>query len=724
MLIKYRFSINGRLVSPIYKDDLSKDYALEPQQKFYRAELSGVLKFIKEDFDWIMAQSFQTEFIVLVEKSNDGGATWSDYFKGSFFKADCQIDLDSKKIEVKLSIKDQYNLVLAGLEKEYDMLKFAPARTELTIDKRPLIQLYIPGDSVLSCFLSGMSWEQDVNQPVESDTDLVNLYSFALASTFQKCIITGDNAPNINGEYLGEFNFHPATPNQEWTGANDTYFLRYVIIGEWDTGYPYRFDIIRSSDSTRMFSSSNLWTNNIYPLGNEITLYANPGTGASGSATLYCFRVPVYMRYLLDVENIQGLNTYVIPDNDIVENNYNYKRVIGYAIDCVTISTRVSDTPTIYGRNDKGKYFMEPYSFYNIKHYPIARSTWGESSIWFAFETFDWLMEQDGRKSYQMRDAIMVSDAIKVLLNEIDPGISHEGTSEYSQFLYGEINPITYNSFKIMITPKSNILSSGYDQPAQKAPITLSALLGMLRDTMKVYWYIEDNKFKLEHISWFRNGGAYMGDPSISFDLTTLVHNKNKKPWGFVSSKYSYDKIDLPERYEFGWMDEVTEGFEGFPIEIKSKYVQRGKIENINISTFTSDVDYMLLNPSVISKDGFVVFAAVWSMENNRYQLPYIERTIDRAELRLQNGFLSFIYLHPNFWTYDLPGKDVWINGEQYTLIMGIDRKLKQKISFPSLDDPNPFQLIKTYLGDGQIEKLSINLQSRMNDIELKYDTE
>ena len=119
-------------------------------------------------------------------------------------------------------------------------------------------------------------------------------------------------------------------------------------------------------------------------------------------------------------------------------------------------------------------------------------------------------------------------------------------------------------------------------------------------------------------------------------------------------------------------MDEVTEGFEGFPIEIKSKYVQRGKIENINISTFTSDVDYMLLNPSVISKDGFVVFAAVWNMENNRYQLPYIERTIDRAELRLQKWFLIFfIYLHLISGHMISLEKNVWINGEQYTLIMG-----------------------------------------------------
>ena len=38
---------------------------------------------------------------------------------------------------------------------------------------------------------------------------------------------------------------------------------------------------------------------------------------------------------------------------------------------------------------------------------------------------------------------------------------------------------------------------------------------------MKVYWYIEDNKFKLEHIAWFRNGGAYTG--VLLFLLTLLL---------------------------------------------------------------------------------------------------------------------------------------------------------------------------------------------------------
>lgn len=723
MLIKYRFSINGHAVNPIYKDDLSKDYALEPQQRFYRSELSGALKFLKDDFDWVMAQSFETEYIVLVEKSNDGGLTWNAYYTGSFFRSDCQIDLDSEKIEVKLNTKDQYNEVLAGLEKEYDLLKLAPAKTPLSIDKRPLIQLYIPGDSVVSCFLGGNSWEQDVYEAITDTAALVNTYYFALASTLYRFTVSGEGTVGGSQSYLiGDYVGETGSTNY---GRNNIYNLTQFSYPEED-GYgnptgntAYEYSLRRVSDSVEMFHG--LVVND----PESCTLDAVVGSGATGSVEVYVFNpIKVYMRYLLDVTTISGLNTYLIPSEDIVENNRNYKRVIGYAIDCATIYNYASPNLTKYGRADDGMYWQMPYTPWGAKFYPIARSTWGYSSIWFAFETFDWILEEQGRKSYTLRDSMMISEAIRVLLNIIDPTITHDGTSDYSQFLYGTTNPITYGAFRVMITQKSNILAGEYDQPAQKAPVTLSAILGMLRDTMKVYWYIEDNKFKLEHISWFKNGGAYSGSPVTSFDLTTLIQQKNKKPWGFISSKYSYDKVDMAERYEFGWMDDVTEGFAGYPIEINSKYVQRGKIENVNISAFTSDIDYMLLNSGAISQDGFALFGAVWNSTNNGYELPYIERTIDGAELRLQNGLMSFVYLHPNFWTYDLPAMDVTINEDPYTWVQGVERKKKQKVAFPSLDDPNPLQLIKTYLGDGQIEKLSINLQSRMNDIELKYDTE
>lgn len=534
------------------------------------------------------------------------------------------------------------------------------------------------------------------------------------------------------------------------------------------------------------------------------------------------------MRYLLDVDTISGLNTYDIPTDDIVENNRNYHKVIGYAIDQVSITANASTAPTEYGIMDDGTYFDEPAGFPSYyKYFPVARSTWGLSSMWFNFDLFDWILEEQGRKGYTMKDSVLISDAIKVLLNEFAPDITHDGTSEYSEFLYGT-NPITYGEFRVMITQKSNILAGEYDRPAQQAPITLTQILNMLRDCFKCYWYIEDSKLKIEHIKWFRNGGSYSVTPQLSVDLTQYENVRNGKKWGFNSSLYDFDKIDMPERFQFEWMDDVTESFAGFPIQVLSKYVTAGKIETVSVSNFTTDIDYMLLNPGSISEDGFALMAAQlnntnlfnssdpdvalgyyinwingqetanaaynatgfipvkeltnytmsyirmiawydhdknyisgvdsnntpnfplthespqgaeylrcsvtlanWStfkvLEGDNligfYDLPFISRTIDNADLILQNGFMSWIYLHPNYYPYDLPASNVIIN-DQTAYAIGIDRKKKQTVQFPANDDIDPFKLVKTNIGTGWVDKISINLHSRMNKVTLKYDTE
>ena len=80
--------------------------------------------------------------------------------------------------------------------------------------------------------------------------------------------------------------------------------------------------------------------------------------------------------------------------------------------------------------------------------------------------------------------------------------------------------------------------------------------------------------------------------------------------------------------------------------------------------------------------------------------------------------------LQPNFWLYDMPARNINVN-DRDIFARGIQRQKKQDLTFPiGNDDPNPLQLVKTNIGNGQIEKLSINLSSRTSKTTLKYDTE
>ena len=713
------------IVHPNYKDDLAKEYELETNQRFYRAKLSGKLSFIRDDYDYINNKPFDTTFLLLIEISNDGGKIWTSYYSGQFMKTDCTfIDYD-KKVTVQPDTIDEYNDVLAGLEKEYNLITLAPAIQRITINKRPLIQIYVPGDSIVSCFLGGTNWEQDANATTDQKA-LVRTYHFALCNILKEIQITSHGSPAvISGLYTGRM-ATGATPGV-FTGnlypeLNVNYYI--FIFQQTIDGTPFGIALVeirRRSDDVAMFRYQKATNAPFDTL--EFDLTAVEGSGATGTMHADMKSYNVYARYLCDVEKINDLNTYPLPADDIVDNNRNYRHAIGYAFDVAFISNNFSDTPTEWGLADNGKYFAPPYSIYGQTFYPIARSTWRYASLWFGFDLMDWLLEEKARKAYTLRDAFPVASCISVLLNQIAPGIKHEATAEYSQFLYGSSNPISGLTFRLLVSQKTNIINGEYQQPAQKAPTTLQQFTNMLRDCFKCYWYIDGGKFKIEHIQFFKNGGSYGGGAIISRDLTKEINLRNRLPWAFNTSEYSFDKVDLAERYQFEWMDDVTTPFEGLPIQVISKYVTPGKIEEINISNFTSDIDMMLLNPGNMSSDGFALFAAVPPTSESQWILPFTRQTINGVEYFLQNGYLAFINLQSPYWMYDLPARRVSVNGSE-VYAYGIERKKKQTFSFPATDDPNPMQLIKTYIGNGQVDKLSVNLHSRSIKATLKYDTE
>lgn len=831
---KYRFYIylNGddtakREVFPQYKDDIAKEIEQETNQKFYRAKLSGKLAFIRDDFDYIISKPFDTEFNLLIERSDDWGQTWQTELLGRFFITDCTVNYDNKKLTFQPETVDNYTTVITGMEKEFNLIPLAPEIQPILMQKRPLIQIYIPGQSIVSCFLSGSFWEQDCNEVTDKNA-LVQTYHFALCNLLKEIQVTASGNLPVGGLYTGRISQNGLNFEGELRSQTNPIYKIVVAIA----GYTPPFflgvataQIRRVSDDVTLYQfqrtlvPGDQWEN-------EDFTFSAVGGGATGTAGGEMATYPIYARYLLDVDNIQGLNTYALPNDDIVGYNRNYRRVIGYAIDVAFISTNFSTEPTEWGRADSLLYYMPPYTIWGQKFFPIARSAWRYASIWFGFYIFDDILEEHGLKTYVLKDSFPVHSVIKRLLEQIAPEITHEPTPEYSQFLYGEQNPITYQRFKLFVTQKTNVLYGNYQQPAQKAETTLQQFTNMLRDCFRCFWHIENGKFRIEHISWYMNGGTYTGTPVVGTDVTKIMNVRNGKNWAFSTSEISFDKVDMPERFQFAWSDDVTQAFEGFPIEILSKYVQKGKIEDVNVSGFNSDIDMMLLSPEMMSQEGFALFAAVtanaitervvygdlttsgsnglttptytirpeltgktgflnlnvslssgatfqivfYDNENNviwegwiystqgaqrievpihlnaakiglkanggsvsaslynfevpgQYELPFVQRSLDGVDYYLQNGYLAFSLLQPNFYLDDMPARQLKVNNN-FAYATGIERKKKQNVNFPVDSTPDPMKLIRTNIGDGQIDKMSINLHSRMTKTTVKYDTE
>ena len=826
----YRFSINGRSIRPSFSEDLLKEYALESGQRFFRETLAGKMALINDDYAWLNSQIFDTIFNFLVEKSNDGGVTWVEYYHGTFMKTDCSFDDDDKKVVLKIKPLDLYAKIMEGYEKEFDLIKLAPSIVPINIKKRPLLQLYIAGDDKVSCFLGGTSWEVDAT----ATTDIVDLrikYRFHDVARFKEVNLTVETNPlNANGIYAGELIWNPGITKFEGSlYANDTDSLYRIDVSEGYTGLQWNItmNVVRIIDSVMIFTKYQDGDPNQF---DDYLLILNPTPegGALGTANADMFTYSIYSRYMLDVNVLNGANTFDIQPDDIVDNSLNYKKIYpAYNLNSY-ISTELSINPTKFGLSNDGKYYLPP-SDATQEFVPLSRNRWRYASVWFGMGDYDWDTDRDGRKDYTLRTTHPLASVIKVLLWEIDPTIQHEETVEFSEFFYGDLNPISFQQFRVLLTQKSNIIAPENSEPANRAPIKFKQLMDMIRDCFKCFWYVEDNKFKIEHVKFFRLGGTYTGTPKIGADLTFLERVRGGKKWAFSTSAYDFDKGNMAERFEFTWADSVSPAFIGFPIDVVSNYVEKGRVDQINVGAFTSDIDYMLLNPGEISKSGFALLGATlaecqknkpddyhdnfssgtneisepsyklytslsgnsaimkfWSIAyvpstctivflkegviissqdtfnvgtvgtdfsfeveipsgadavafnvvggdvsfllkslvcKDFYDLPFVSRQFGLSQYIMQNGYMSWVTLQPNYYMHDLPAKNVIMNNEPTTAI-SIEKNKKQTVQYPSVDDPDVNKLIKTYLGNGQIDKISINLSSRMNKIVLKYDTE
>ena len=459
--------------------------------------------------------------------------------------------------------------------------------------------------------------------------------------------------------------------------------------------------------------------------------------------------------------------------------------------------------------------------------------------MWYVYDNYYEHFEEILRKQYTLKDSYSIGAAIKAILKKIDPTISHEPTVEYSQFLYGNNNPLGLTKFYVYITQKTNILKGNYDQPAQKAETSLEELMKMLRDCFRCYWYIENNKFKIEHIYFFMNGGSYSSQSSYQLDFTALTDQFNKKLPSYFQSEVEFEKSDLNQRYEFGWMDDVTDLFGGVAIDVKSQYIQKDKTEEINIGQFSSDVDFMLFNPSNFSDDGFALLCPIipnlartsedvynntyisgrggiydiagWSMivvkvnpgsvlriyspdyiaenvgalgyssqktviygkkvhyvdmqnlpfdENgykvfnipldieyiyiniktssgdftysmklyvdNMLQLPIItiggliDENGDTYKAIVQNWYASWIYLQ-NLYMYDMPAQNIESNVVGTLYARDVKKCMKHTIEFPSEEDLDELELVKTAFGNGKIDEMSFNINTRQAKVNLLY---
>lgn len=721
-VINSDFIYNMQSVNPHYKE-LNKKYAKESGQEFFRISLDGKINLFGSDYELVRNSSLEDQMILIIDKYNRTSGKWIEYYKGEFNKTDCKLDHEKKSCELKTTALDEYNDVVNKYENTYDLIKLAPAISRINLHKRSLMQVYVKGANSISNFFGGIYWEDDVNEAIDNHDDLINKYYFSYIKAGNEFYIRNASISGVNGVYAGT--------NGYWSKWNPGYTCKMELVDGSSTTYWIR--LYRNSDNTLLYQSEKQWSvsdpDNKY-IGIENIKMVNVNNSNDTFTIESPFVYHIYRRLLCDVDSVEDSegvkNTYDLPSDDFVTDNRNYKKCIGLTGGMFFCTSRAVDEPTKYGLNDYNQYFTNefiPSSAGVGRPLPISRNSWANASLWYVYDSYYSLFEQRLRKQYTLRDSYSIAAAIKALLKEIDPTLQHEATAEYSRFLYDTTVPMSMARFYVHITQKTNILKGEYDQPAQKAEVSLEDIMKMLRDCFRCYWYIEDGKFKIEHISFFMRGGSYSYNTNVQLDFTKLVDQFNKKLSSYFQSEVEYDKTDLNQRYEFGWMDDVTDLFGGVTIDVKSNYIQKDKTEEINISQFSSDVDYMLFNPSNFSDDGFALLCPV--KNGSSLELPIVETQLvdengDTYNAVIQNFYAAWAYL-VRFYMYDMPASNLDCNVLRDLYVNGVKMCMKHTIEFPTEEDLDELELIKTTIGNGKIDEISVNVNTRRAKVRLLY---
>jgi hypothetical protein len=723
--------------SPIVDDDTALDYAQETGQIFYRAKINGSLAF-RFDFDAILAKGYNYTHIIVLQWYDDSDDTWKEMWRGQFTLTDCEIDYDTNTISVQPTTLDRYTAILDALESEYNLVKLSAKLTPVNILIRPCTQIYLAGNTRISNYIGGNSWDAECEQAAP-----IALY-------------TGNWLQLRNCAW-----FYLDYTSGQYAGKHAVYYARFVMPESPFDFYDITMPVdgrVYNSDGTyvedtlqcRLFDNmANKWEFYItdgggnevmtiyYDKANDTAYGDNYWNSHEGSMieNSYFRWDRFYGRTICQSELASvtiGGNTYDLYDieNMDIAGNYNYNKFIKYVAAETYPTIETSADPTGWPESAEGRYFVKPQNTSTRKYFPIAAESWGSVSYWFYASAMAETIETLLVTSRTIRDGYDLRNAIIRLLLKAD----WQGQYVISGILGGSQDYAGYR-FLPVITAKSNVISSYYDTPAQNAPISLGMIFTMLKQVYKIYWYIDENdNLHLEHISYFDNGYRYTEDePAILVDLTSKIHTRTYESKVFGQNKIKYDKQDMPQQYTFSWMDKQTMAFTGFPIYCNDQYVNKGGKDDNNIGNFDTDVDFILTAPSEVSKDGFVLFALPFY--NNAYQhtlrietISIVDENGDDYELKVQNAEGAFAKIHENMWRYALPCENVTINNLPTTAITTGRYKL-QTIEFAdeSMADilreiSNCNMAIRTQQGDGYIKTISINLNSLAAKADLLFN--
>jgi len=749
----------SRVLRPIY-EDLERTLNYEKGQNFLLEKLNGDFKLSDLDYDYLidlMETDLDTKFLVeIADQKNE----MPDLLQ-EFYITDCDFNADDRLITVKSKTANAADEILRNYKTKIDFSKINIPLSSVTVFQRSILQIYQRGATVVTNVKAGEVWEEPVG--------------YYKGRVYDRSLLTGDHyCARINDQVI----INSGYSSELSTDVTGTYDYAGDVSGfpSYDDGTyriiinvpNTRWEIRRISDNALLYVSN--YGGGLEP---EDTAFFGEFEGAgSETGTLYLDVMDIYFRLITNngfiIDNFTSPGTgyatsqRVSYDLAVFKNDYNFVAPASLlyinSSSNFNFDSSVREDPKSVDKNfgkisepyyNAGKYFNGIASGASLFRIPICPASWRSVQAYLQISDNSLAgFDIANTRRFRVDNAMNIVDILRAFLQELEIDIMHEYESLFSEFLYGDFPYTTFgfqrffdieaqddattedtptkNTRKFLLDKKA-FLEYNFKTLPNKLELSLEEFFTILNTIYRINWHVDGRKLILEHEYWYKRGGSYSSD-IVEVDTTLISNPRNGKPWSYAQNKFSFNKIEIPERIETTWIERSNEYFDGFPIDLKSSFVDKENIEENQLDVFTN-IDYLFFNRNV-NDSGFLMVEAVEapieSGGSDVWHAAFTEALQDGVTpIVLQNGLLTWPLIHEEYWVYNLPTSDVSINGlYPFSVSNNITRKKEQDIVFPYLSNLANFGLIKTSLGNGELISAKISMGSRMVEAKIKHDTE
>lgn len=689
-------------------------------------KLEVELTFVGDDFDYIMYDNngdlWPTNIKYILQLYYDNIYVKDVYFR----KTTCEIDMNHKTIKVSFKEIGLFDKLNSGKDDEYDVKKLKDADGNLLSTKSaatsipPMMQIYgcyTDKSTLVSRINSVNSVDTNASEytPHEISTDMG--CRMGLAVGFQ--IDSGSFAGHyIHTSWLG-------TASDDFSSGGYLHYCRNV-----DNTNQYFTLFINASDNSVNISlfDTDISLSAQYQSSTTIQTLTSAESIEVGALTVdhVMFRIYAFRVLIHDDATTDELSDSLYTSS--IYNGYVPKAIVPYAV--------IGDG---YGPF----YVSETASAPSGNWQPMDEDAWqGDIRVYVKTDYLQGIAYDSSNSYYaiwtlisSIKDFYLLADVLKALLAKVDSDLTFSFDENHSQFLFSANNPITEaTNDHYYITQKSNIFTVNADYGAWKAPITLSYVLEFLRNALNCYYdiYTDGNgnrHFRVEHKLFYMNGLSYDTYSRNTIDLTAYVDARNHRALSFNTNRWSYDTSDCPTKIEFSWMDDQSEAFTGEPITVPENrmMINTNYTEKRQISWFSADLDFLMLNQASSSNDGFLVVTATETTLLGNTILLIDSGTINYSggSVFAFNYKLSMPYLQETYWIYGICGTYAMINGIEVE-VANPPKMRTTELSFvlPYGETVGGNDVMVTEIGEGEVTEMTFDLTSGQVTCTCKFETE